>query len=603
MAVFSGPKITDDGLSFSLDVSNIKSKGVFPSVRNHCAGEWIAMRSQSSVQWSTIYKDVKIIEVATDGTETVIHRTSRTSHESGTISITAGKRYYGTKPIHFIKSAEQDAIAPLSLALTQAACNITRGANGSFHFYAPYSDASVKVYTQSSGTYTFQQTLSITKNTVTNPTTNHGETYYVFISDVPVVITMATADSRDKSIIPPPDFYNYGRTLGTEQNVVPDSDGYGSGTVNGANVGYNVSYPVQIWGTADGGGNDNEFSLGLSNLSNTFTVRASSTGLKDFQIISPFSDTEVEVYHDSSGTWVKDATYDMPSGTLTSPGLIARDGAIGFDSGGSNFTGNAASAFANGALQWKFESNKNVSIVINHNTDEEQLLGWNRFDRVQSKKLARQTNRRLRSASKEFREFTIPETFTPSNLINSSQEGFYTFNGDGDHINVVSTPSIRHVDFTLSAWVNRDTASTRADYIMGDYQWGWLHFRIDTDNKLKFTVLDYVDSVYYTVSITGVQVLGANRWYHVAVVLDYQSSLTLYVDGKLEKTESETFGYGATSTGRGARYVGRSEHNSNGVDSRYFKGKIAQAKCYAGKALTADEILANFEASRDRFGV
>lgn len=196
--------------------------------------------------------------------------------------------------------------------------------------------------------------------------------------------------------------------------------------------------------------------------------------------------------------------------------------------------------------------------------------------------------------------------FNSGNLDNYNSDGSFDFDGDSDflYVNTASeVPVLYHKNFTLEAWVKRSETG-RHDEILGDYQYGWLSFRINNSNKVTLSLIDYIEGAYQYPGITGTSTINAGEWYHVVVTWVYGSESRVYVNGRLDKVDSETYGSGVSGSGRGPRYIGRTTTGApNAGNERYFKGDIGMVKVYEGKALTADEVVTNFEASRDRYGV
>ena len=196
--------------------------------------------------------------------------------------------------------------------------------------------------------------------------------------------------------------------------------------------------------------------------------------------------------------------------------------------------------------------------------------------------------------------------FNSGNLDNYNGDGSFDFDGDSDYLYVNTAsevPVLYHKDFTLEAWIKRDETG-RHDEILGDYQYGWFSFRISNGNQVVLSLTDYIEGAYQYPGITGTTTINANEWYHVAITWVYGSESRVYVNGSLDKTDSESYGAGYTGSGRGPRYIGRTTTGApNAGNERYFKGEIGMVKVYEDKALTATEVLTNFEASRDRYGV
>ncbi len=90
--------------------------------------------------------------------------------------------------------------------------------------------------------------------------------------------------------------------------------------------------------------------------------------------------------------------------------------------------------------------------------------------------------------------------------------------------------------------------------------------------------------------------LSANTWYNATWVND-NGTVAVYLNGVATQTGiSSTYGFITTY---GAASIGRGFHLDS---SRYFAGRVGTVKIYS-KVLSATEILQNFNATRDRYGV
>jgi hypothetical protein len=85
-----------------------------------------------------------------------------------------------------------------------------------------------------------------------------------------------------------------------------------------------------------------------------------------------------------------------------------------------------------------------------------------------------------------------------------------------------------------------------------------------------------------------------NIWYYVTILYN-GTNTQLYLNGQLEQSLATTE-RGSDSTGKVA--IGRGG-NFNGV---YYNGNIANTQIY-NRALSAQEVLQNYNATRTRFGL
>ena len=86
--------------------------------------------------------------------------------------------------------------------------------------------------------------------------------------------------------------------------------------------------------------------------------------------------------------------------------------------------------------------------------------------------------------------------------------------------------------------------------------------------------------------------LPDNNWYHIATTFDSSYNWKIYLNGVQE----------ASTTLTANPYQISSVFRIGLGDSRYANGQISIARTYS-RALTADEVLRNFNATRSRYGI
>ena len=98
---------------------------------------------------------------------------------------------------------------------------------------------------------------------------------------------------------------------------------------------------------------------------------------------------------------------------------------------------------------------------------------------------------------------------------------------------------------------------------------------------------------------------STGTWYYIFVVNDRsENELKLYVNGSLNTTSSNS-AYGSVSVGNYSNTtsiynifnIGRNRNQDS-----FFDGSVGQVHVYKGKALTASEVLQNYNASKSRYG-
>lgn len=148
--------------------------------------------------------------------------------------------------------------------------------------------------------------------------------------------------------------------------------------------------------------------------------------------------------------------------------------------------------------------------------------------------------------------------------------------------------------YTLSAWV-RPSVVNSTQNILGRYNGGVAgNYMLKISNTGKAVFMREV-SPYDVVSTTSIV---AGSAYHICGVYN-GTNQRIYVNGTLEpnSTTSGTTGYDQSNV---SLLIGARQQNSSPTE--YFSGSIYHLAIY-NRALSAVEILRNFDALKGRFGV
>ena len=168
---------------------------------------------------------------------------------------------------------------------------------------------------------------------------------------------------------------------------------------------------------------------------------------------------------------------------------------------------------------------------------------------------------------------------------NSSNGGSLVFDGNDDYVSFPSGFSTTD-NLTYEAWVNPlDLSGFRVILNHDGWSTGYIHFQF-ANNSLQFA-LNGESDMYSTYSFT------ANNWYQVAAVYSKSAkTISFYVNGTLTNTENYNNPPSITNTNlKMGAWDG----------SRFFNGKIGLVRIY-NSALSASDILTNFNGSKSRFG-
>ena len=184
---------------------------------------------------------------------------------------------------------------------------------------------------------------------------------------------------------------------------------------------------------------------------------------------------------------------------------------------------------------------------------------------------------------------------------NSDKGGSIVFDGSNDYISLGNVGTIGNQQ-TIDVWFYSTSVTNYKNvldmnyanygstgnvgprleqYSDGTSNWIW------SGNTGNNNLYNY-QSVQYS--------LSANTWYNATWVCD-NGTVAVYLNGTATQTGiSSSNGFLTTY---GAASIGRGFHLDS---SRYFAGRVGGVKIYS-KVLSATEILQNFNATRDRYGV
>jgi hypothetical protein len=175
----------------------------------------------------------------------------------------------------------------------------------------------------------------------------------------------------------------------------------------------------------------------------------------------------------------------------------------------------------------------------------------------------------------------------------TTNNGYFIFDGTDDYIDFGSSSSLKLTDnFTLSAWVKSDVYGDRA--ILGNFgpssNYSGFNFNIQPSNKFAFLTGSHPSYAYLYADNT----FSLNIWYYITG-LRRSGTNYLYING-IVQTGTNTQ---VVATSAQNFYFGKWYSDLTGF---YHSGQISQVKLY-NRALTQQEILQNFNATRFRYGI
>ena len=193
----------------------------------------------------------------------------------------------------------------------------------------------------------------------------------------------------------------------------------------------------------------------------------------------------------------------------------------------------------------------------------------------------------------------------PSDAFKNANLGFMDFAGDDDFVgSALDAPFYQFgtADYTFGNWVKYDlldefvsTICIGQSTLVGSWQ-----LDLTGSGAVRYKLKS--DSGNLDLNSTLTPTLG--RWYYIVVTSDRsENNAKIYVDGILDATSSTDSRYGSLSIGTS---FGVSENNlfkigKNRNNDHFLNGGIAQVQVYNGKALTAAEVLQNYNAHKGRY--
>ena len=179
-------------------------------------------------------------------------------------------------------------------------------------------------------------------------------------------------------------------------------------------------------------------------------------------------------------------------------------------------------------------------------------------------------------------------TLTNGPTFSSANGGIIVFDGADDNCTITnSIPSLSN--FTIEFFLNTAVIDGTQNIFLD--QNTSLRYEITTTNKFNIHLGNGSSWLFTTDSSNTVVV--ANTWYHTAWTWNGSSSI-IYVNGLLDASYTHTPGSSGTGNIVLAQW-------SSGAGYAW-SGKIASTKIY-NKALSAIEILQNYNAQKSRFGL
>lgn len=172
--------------------------------------------------------------------------------------------------------------------------------------------------------------------------------------------------------------------------------------------------------------------------------------------------------------------------------------------------------------------------------------------------------------------------------------GSIVFDGSNDYINQPS-PLLNLTDFSFSAWING------SGIIFGSgVEETWPRYWFFQQSGFTFRPTQVIgNGINYTISIPSPI---TSQWNMVSYVRS-SSTMYAYQNGILVSTYSSFPTNALITYANWGQFIGKVKRDFNQYTSElFFTGNIAQVSIY-NKALSANEVRQNFNATRGRYGI
>jgi hypothetical protein len=188
-------------------------------------------------------------------------------------------------------------------------------------------------------------------------------------------------------------------------------------------------------------------------------------------------------------------------------------------------------------------------------------------------------------------------TGTMSNL--SYTNPAFTFNGSSAQVNIADNAALEPGtgSWTIEVWFNNAGSSGT---VLGKYNNGGASANISYALRLAASNLIRADfSNGTTAQVTDNYTFNANTWVQMVYVWDKtNNNIYTYSNGALKQTKAINISGGILNASTNL-YLGS---YNGGEYSQYFNGKMGIVRLYK-KALSATEVLKNYDASKSNYGI
>ena len=193
-------------------------------------------------------------------------------------------------------------------------------------------------------------------------------------------------------------------------------------------------------------------------------------------------------------------------------------------------------------------------------------------------------------------------TLTNGPTFISNNGGIIDFDGTNDYIEINNARySIDSLNISVEMWVYQDVLHTDSTFsniinlfeipssaVIGSESCFWLHLR---SGNVSFRYQKAASQAQVSPEVEQ----EINVWHHYVGTSD-DDYISLYRDGQLIGSNSNSYTFSALST-----ITPHARLGETGYYNKHFNGKMSGVKMY-NRALSADEVRRNYNATRGRYG-
>jgi hypothetical protein len=196
----------------------------------------------------------------------------------------------------------------------------------------------------------------------------------------------------------------------------------------------------------------------------------------------------------------------------------------------------------------------------------------------------------------------ITGSLTNGPTFSSANGGGIVFDGTNDYVNITKNTTIQSsTNFSITGFF-RTTSTTDYKTIYSDTTgsgatgaYRGYEIRLFS-SKLEAGMYGNANGSYNYVSSSTT--IATNTWYHFGVVGNSSGNLSIYINGILQQSQTVANSFVASENDIS---IGRYNVNSGGIGG-YWSGNISTISIH-NRALSSDEVLQNYESTRERFGL